>query len=152
MEIRPGRPEDVPAVADLMRQLAEFEKLPPPDAAAEARLASHAFPGDGQVPLVELWVAERAGEVVAYAAIFLAYSTFRARPTLYLEDLYVRADARRAGIGTAMLSRLREEATARGCGRFEWSVLDWNQGAIAFYRGLGAQVMDTWRLVRIDLP
>jgi GNAT superfamily N-acetyltransferase len=149
MEIRPGRPEDVPAVADLMRQLAEFEKLPPPDAAAEARLASHAFPGDGQVPLVELWVAERAGEVVAYAAIFLAYSTFRARPTLYLEDLYVRADARRAGIGTAMLSRLREEATARGCGRFEWSVLDWNTPSIEFYESRGAVPQEGWTVFRV---
>ena len=151
MEIRPGRPDDVPAISALMRQLADFERLPPPDEAAARRLAEHAFPAGGR-PLVELWVAELAGEVVAYAATFTAYSTFRARPTLFLEDLYVRQDARRRGIGRAMLERLRQEAIARGCGRFEWSVLDWNEGAIAFYRQLGAEIMAPWRLVRMDLP
>ena len=157
MEIRPARPEDGPAVVALMRALAAFEKLPAPDVEAEKRLLEHAFPrptppaGAGPGP-VELWVAtDDGGEVVAYAATFTAYSTFRARPTLFLEDLFVHPRARRRGIASAMLARLRDEAKRRGCGRFEWMVLDWNADAQKLYQAVGAAMMDAWRLMRIEL-
>lgn len=148
MEIRPAGPEDGPRVLELIRALAAFEKLPPPDAAAERRLLADAF----QARRFELWVAELADQgVVAYAACFTSYSTFRARPTLFLEDLFVHPGARRRGIATAMLARLRDEAAGRGCGRFEWMVLDWNVEAQALYTGIGATMLPEWRLVRIEL-
>lgn len=148
MEIRPARVADVPRIVELIRLLARFEKLPEPDDEAARRLAADAFAGGR----LELWVAEQAGQVVAYAACFTAYSTFRARPTLFLEDLFVHPSARRRGVATAMLARLRQEAEARGCGRFEWMVLDWNLEAQKLYAGIGASMLPEWRLVRIDLP
>lgn len=148
MEIRPARVADVPRIVELIRLLARFEKLPEPDDEAARRLAADAFAGGR----LELWVAEQAGQVVAYAACFTAYSTFRARPTLFLEDLFVHPSARRRGVATAMLARLRQEAEARGCGRFEWMVLDWNLEAQKLYAGIGAAMLPEWRLVRIDLP
>ncbi|HEY8142676.1 MAG TPA: GNAT family N-acetyltransferase [Kofleriaceae bacterium] len=147
MEIRPARPADGPRIALLIRLLAEFEKLPAPSDEDARRLFAHAFE-EGRL---ELWVADEGGEVVAYAACFTAYSTFRARPTLFLEDLFVHPSARRRGVATTILARLRREAEARGCGRFEWMVLDWNADAQALYRGIGAALLPDWRLVRIDL-
>ena len=143
--VRQARPADGPAFLALVRALAEFEKLAPPDAAAEARLIDDAF---GARPLFELWVAEISDDVIAYAATFTAYSTFLARPSLYLEDLFVAPRARRRGVATAMLARLEAVARERGCGRFEWTVLDWNVDAVALYEGIGAQVMHEWKLVR----
>lgn len=153
MEIRPARPDDGPGVLALMRALADFEKLPAPDAGAEKRLLHDAFPAPDAGPgPVELWVAtDDGGEVVAYAATFTAYSTFRARPTLFLEDLFVHPRARRRGIATAMLARLKQEAQGRGCGRFEWMVLDWNSDAQKLYQTVGARMMEAWRLMRIEL-
>ena len=147
MEIRPAQAADGPRIVELIRLLAEFEKLPPPDAAAERRLIADAF----EARRLELWVAEEAGAVIAYAACFTAYSTFRARPTLFLEDLFVHPSARRRGVATALLARLRAEAEQRGCGRFEWMVLDWNVEAQKLYAGIGAAMLPEWRLVRIDL-
>lgn len=147
MEIRPARPADGPRIVQLIRLLAEFEKLPAPGAEDARRLLADAFE-EGRL---ELWVADDGGEVVAYAACFTAYSTFRARPTLFLEDLFVHPSARRRGVATAILARLRREAVSRGCGRFEWMVLDWNTDAQALYRGIGAALLPDWRLVRIDL-
>jgi len=89
--------------------------------------------------------------VVAYAACFTTYSTFRARPSLFLEDLFVHPAARRRGVATALLARLRQVAEERGCGRFEWMVLDWNRDAQALYAGIGAELLADWRLVRLDL-
>jgi GNAT superfamily N-acetyltransferase len=149
MMIRPAQPADGPAYVALVRALAAYEKLAPPDAAACERLLEHAF---GSHPRYQLQVAEVDGEIVAYAAIFHTYSTFRARPTLYLEDLFVHPDHRRQGIATAMLRHLRELAVARECGRFEWTVLDWNTDAQALYQKIGAQLVPGWRLCRIDLP
>ncbi len=143
--VRAAEPADGPAFLALVRALAEYEKLPPPDAAAEARLIDHAFSAN---PRYELWVATIDGAVIAYAATFAAYSTFLARPTLYLEDLFVAPSARRRGVATAMLARLEAVARERGCGRFEWTVLDWNVDAQALYRGIGAQLMHEWKLVR----
>jgi GNAT superfamily N-acetyltransferase len=147
MEIRPARPADGPRIALLIRLLAAFEELPAPSDEDARRLCFHAF----EEKRLELWVADEGGEVVAYAACFTAYSTFRARPTLFLEDLFVHPSARRRGVATAMLARLRGEAEARGCGRFEWMVLDWNVEAQKLYAGIGASLLPAWRLVRIDL-
>src|SRR5688500_2759639 len=147
MEIRPARRADVPAIVDLMTLLARFEELPPPGPDVVARLAGDAF-DEGRL---ELWVATVDDAVVAYAALFSTYSTFLARPTLFLEDLFVNPDARRRGIARAMLARLKEEAVARGCGRFEWLVLDWNQDARALYDGFGARAHESWRLYRVEL-
>ena len=150
MEIRRATRADVPAVVELIRLLAEFERLPPPDEGAGDRLARDAF--DGDTPRVELWVADDdGGRVVAYAATFASYSTFGARPSFFLEDLFVHPDARRRGIARRFLAHLRAEAERRGCGRFEWMVLRWNQDAIALYRAIGAELQEDWQLFRIDL-
>ena len=148
MEIRPARAADGAAIVSLIRALAEFEKLPPPAADAEERLLRDAF--GTQPPRLELWVADDDGPV-AYAATFTTYSTFRMKPTLFLEDLFVHPAARRRGVATAMLARLRDEAERRGCGRFEWMVLDWNVDAQALYQKIGATMLPEWRLVRVDL-
>lgn len=144
--IRPGQSSDLSRIVELMRGLAEYEKLPGPDEAAAARLAEHAFGAD---PLVRVLVAELEGRLVAYALYFFTYSTFLAQPTLFLEDLYVDPESRGRGIGKALLLQLARIAKERGCGRFEWMVLDWNELAIGFYRSLGADVFDEWRLCRV---
>jgi GNAT superfamily N-acetyltransferase len=147
--VRPARPDDGPAYVGLVRALADFEKLPGPTEEATRRLVDDAF---GPRPRYTLTVAELQGEVVAYAVTFDTYSTFRALPTLFLEDLFVHPRARRQGIGTAMLAYLRSYAERNGYGRFEWNVLDWNVDAHAFYRKLGAEVLSQWRVCRISLP
>lgn len=149
MVIRRACPGDGPAFLALVDALARFEKLPPPDEQARRRLVEDAF---ADPPRFELWVAEIEAQVVAYALLFATYSSFRALPSLYLEDLFVHPDFRRRGLATAMMGRLGELAAERGCGRFEWSVLAWNQGAQALYDRLGARILDDWRLCRIDLP
>jgi len=148
INVRRALPADGPAYVALVRALAVFEALPGPDAVAEARLLADAF---ADPPRYELWVAEQDGGVVAYAVTFATYSTFLARPTLYLEDLFVHPDARRAGVASAILARLRAEAEARGCGRFEWMVLDWNADAQKLYAGIGAEEHAAWRLWRVTL-
>jgi GNAT superfamily N-acetyltransferase len=145
--IRPARPDDMPQVVALIRALSEFERLPGPDDAAAARLAADAF---AHPPRFEVAVAEVDGDVVGYALYFMVYSTFLARPSLYLEDLFVHPRARSRGLGRALLCRLAAEAQARGCGRFEWTVLDWNVRAQSFYERLGARVLGEWRVCRVD--
>ncbi len=147
--IRPARRDDAPAFLALIQALADFEKLPGPDAAARERLVEDAF---GARPRYEVFVAEVDGQVSAYAIFFHTYSTFRARPTLFLEDLFVHPRARRRGVAKAMLARLRALAEERGCGRFEWMVLDWNVDAQKLYDGVGAKMLHDWRLYRTDLP
>ena len=146
--VRRATTADGPAFIALVRSLAAFEKLAPPTEQACADLLRDAF---ADPPRFELWVAERDDDVIAYAVTFATYSTFRARPTLFLEDLFVHPDARRAGVATAMLKHLRAVAEERGCGRFEWMVLDWNQDAITLYEKVGAAVMPQWQLCRVDL-
>ena len=132
----------------LVVALAEFEKLAPPDQAARQRLLADAF---SDPPRYELWVAEIDGDVIAYAVTFMTYSTFLARPSLYLEDLFVHPRARRRGVALAMLEHLRDHAAARGCGRMEWTVLDWNKDARALYERIKATPMSEWLLMRIVL-
>jgi GNAT superfamily N-acetyltransferase len=148
MHLRPALPSDGPAFVALVRALADFEKLPGPDEAAAARLVADF---SASPPRYELLLAEVEGEVVAYAAHFMTYSTFRARPSLFLEDLFVHPKARRKGIATAILARLRALAEERGCGRFEWFVLDWNKDAQVLYEGVGAKQIPSWVLCRVDL-
>jgi len=149
VRIGAARKADARAFLDLVVALAHFEKLPPPDAAARRRLVRDAF---GPARRYTLWVAREAGRVVAYAIFFFTYSSFLARPTLYLEDIFVHPDARGRGIATAVMRALAAEARRRGCGRFEWMVLDWNRPAIRLYRRLGAREKKEWLLYRAEGP
>ena len=148
MTIRAATRADAPAIVALIRALAEFEHLPGPTDEAAARFVEHGF---GARRHFESLVAEADGAIVAYAIFFTTYSTFLVRPTLFLEDLFVHPRARRRGIATALMERLRALAVERGCGRFEWMVLDWNTGAQALYARLGATQLGDWRLCRVEL-
>lgn len=145
--IRTATAADGAAFIALVRGLAAFEELPPPDDDAAARLLEHAF---GPEPRFGLRVVELGSELVAYAVFFETYSTFVGRPSLFLEDLFVRADVRGRGIGKSLLVHLAKLAVERDCGRFEWSVLDWNETAQTFYRSLGARILPEWKLCRVD--
>jgi len=144
--LRQAEPRDLDAIVGLIRDLAAFENLTHLLQVTPQRLGPQLF---GDQPVVQSWVAERADEVVAFALFFTNFSTFLAQPGLYLEDLYVKPQHRGAGIGRALLRRLAALAVERGYGRFEWSVLDWNEAAIRFYRGMGATVMPDWRICRV---
>ena len=144
--IRPCRPDDAETLVDLVRELAVYEKL---EAAAQASaddFRTHQF---GSRPSAEAFVAEVDGRVVGFALIFATFSTFRGRPGMYLEDLFVRPDYRGMGVGRALLATLARLAIERGCGRLEWAVLDWNSPSIGFYRALGALPMDEWTVYRL---
>ena len=145
--IRPAELRDVAAIVGLIRELAEFEKLTHLVQVTPEKLRPHLF---GEKPMAEALVAESEGEVVAFALFFTNFSTFLAQPGLYLEDLYVRPSHRGHGVGEALLTRLGRLAAERQYGRFEWSVLDWNENAIRFYERMGATVMPDWRICRIS--
>jgi GNAT superfamily N-acetyltransferase len=147
VSVRPATPADAAAIRRLVVALAEFERLDPPDDAAQQRLLADAF---SPRPRVEIFLAEVAGAVVGYAFIFETYSTFLALPTLYLEDLFVLPAFRGQRVGYALFQYLVTEALRRGCGRMEWVVLDWNQHAITFYERLGAQHLADWQVYRLD--
>jgi len=147
--IRRAVREDAAVFLELVRALADYERLTPPDAEAQARLIEDGF---GEQPRFEAYLAELEGVPVGYAITCQTYSnaSFSARPTLYLEDLFVRPEARRRGAGQALLRFLAAETLARGCGRMEWMVLDWNELALGVYRRIGANIMDEWRLCRLS--
>jgi GNAT superfamily N-acetyltransferase len=145
--LRAAEPRDLAAIVALITELADFERLAHLVEVTPDKLAPHLF---GERPAAECVVGEVDGEVVAFALYFTNFSTFLARPGLYLEDLYVQPAHRGIGLGKALLGHLARLAAERGCGRFEWSVLDWNADAIAFYQGLGATVMPDWRICRIS--
>jgi len=144
--LRSAELRDVGAIVQLIRDLAEFEKLTHLLKVTPEKLRPQLF---GERPAAEALVAEREGEVVAFALFFTNFSTFLAQPGLYLEDLYVKPEHRGSGIGRALLARLAALAVERDYGRFEWSVLDWNVNAIRFYEGMGATVMPEWRICRV---
>jgi GNAT superfamily N-acetyltransferase len=148
MEIRDAQSSDGPGFLELVQCLADYEKLPGPDEGARVRLLDHAF---GTTPKFRLLVAADGDRIVAYAAWFMTYSTFRARPSLFLEDLFVHPGVRRRGLATKMMTHLRKRALELEAGRFEWTVLDWNQDAQALYEGLGAKRLDGWQIMRMDL-
>ena len=155
--LRPATPADAPAIVGLITELAEFEHLAHLVQATPEALVQHLF---GARPVAEAVVvaltgeagSETGGSLVAFALFFTNFSTFLAQPGLYLEDLYVQPACRGKGIGKALLQHLGALAVARGCGRFEWSVLDWNESAIRFYQGMGATLMPDWRICRIAGP
>lgn len=150
VRIRPAAEADVPLILRFIRELAEYERLLHEVVATEARLRETLF---GARPAAEVVIAEDAdGEPLGFALFFHNYSTFLAQPGLYLEDLYVRPEARGRGAGRALLAHLARLARERGCGRLEWWVLDWNESAIRFYRSLGAQPMDDWTVFRLTGP
>jgi GNAT superfamily N-acetyltransferase len=144
--LRPAELRDVSAIVDMIRELAEFEKLGHVVQVTAEKLRPHLF---GEKPVAEAWMAVVDGQPVAFALFFTNFSTFLAQPGLYLEDLYVKPSYRQHGIGRALLRRLAQLAVERGQGRFDWSVLDWNQNAISFYEKLGAVVMPDWRICRV---
>ena len=146
MNLRPAAPGDEHAVFALIRGLARFEKLDDTVTGSAEALAQHLF---GERPAAEVLLAEEDGAAVGFALFFPTYSTFLTRPGVYLEDLFVLESHRRRGIGLALLSEVRRLAEARGAGRLEWSVLDWNAGAIAFYERFGATVHAEWRICRV---
>lgn len=147
VNVRPARREDADVIGSLVVALAHYEKLDPPDEAARARLIEDAFRPN---PRVEISLAEVGGQVIGYAFYFETYSTFLARPTLYLEDLFVLPEFRGVGAGYALMKYLASEAVRRGCGRLEWEVLDWNRPAIDFYERLGAKHLPDWLSFRLD--
>ena len=149
LNIRPARPEDVASIMAMIRELAVFEKLEHLVVADEAMLHAEMF---GAKPGVEGIVGEEGGEVVTYALFFHNFSTFLCKKGLYLEDLYVKQNRRGAGYGKQMLAALAKIAVERQCGRFEWSVLDWNVNAIKFYEQMGADVLPAWRVCRVTGP
>ena len=145
--IRDATPNDTKVITRLIRDLAEYEKLADKVALDDQRLHEHLF---GPRRYAEVLLAEDAGEVVGFALFFYNYSTFLARPGIYLEDLFVRPEKRGQGHGTALLAALARLALERGCGRLEWAVLNWNEPALRFYRTLGAVPMNDWTAYRLS--
>lgn len=145
--LRPATPADCAAIVALIRELAVFERLEHLVVVTPESLQVQMF---GLRPAAEAVVGEVDGQVVAFALFFTNFSTFLGLPGLYLEDLYVQPAHRGTGLGKALLSHLGALAVARGCGRFEWSVLDWNESAIRFYEKMGATVLPDWRICRVS--
>jgi GNAT superfamily N-acetyltransferase len=147
--IRPAAEHEVPVILQFIRDLAQYEHLEHQVVATEAMLSEVLF---GPRPYAEVVFACRAGEPVGFALFFHNFSTFLGRPGIYLEDLFVRPQARGHGVGRRLLTWLAAEAVRRNCGRLEWSVLDWNEPSIRFYRNLGAVLMDEWKIFRVTGP
>ena len=149
-EIRPATPTDIPLILQFIRDLAAYEKLAHEVEATPAQLERTLFPSAGEgTPAAFCVLASAAGAPAGFAIYFFNYSTFLARPGLYLEDLFVKPEFRGQGIGKALLLHLAKTANARRCGRMEWAVLDWNQPAIEFYESLGARRMLDWQVCRL---
>jgi GNAT superfamily N-acetyltransferase len=143
--VRRATAADAESVLRLVDALADYEHLEPPDAAAKQRLIAD------MSKRFDAWLAEVDGQAVGYAFVFETYSSFLAQPTLYLEDLFVLPEYRNKKVGYALFTEMLAEAKRRGCGRMEWTVLDWNQLAIDFYKRLGATHKSQWQLYRIVL-
>ncbi len=146
VKIRSAEESDVPAIFQLIQALAEYEKLSHQVTGSAEQLRQHLF---GDPVYAYALVAEWEGKVVGLALYFYNYSTFLTKPGIYLEDLFVLPEYRRNGIAKALLQSLAQQAIAQGLERFEWSVLDWNEPAIAFYQRIGAQVLPDWRICRV---
>jgi GNAT superfamily N-acetyltransferase len=149
LSVRAAAPADLPLIAELIRALAEYERLAHEVRFDEAALRDNLF---GPRPYAELLIGEVDGVSMGFALFFHNFSTFEGRPGIYLEDLFVRPEARGLGLGKALLVELARTAVERGCARLEWWVLDWNEPAIGFYRSLGARPMDEWTVMRVDGP
>lgn len=147
--LRPAEPRDCAELDRLIRELAVYEKLEEQKVGTPEALHAALF---GERPACEAIIAERHGRAVGFALFFTTFSTFLARPGIYLEDVFVEPEHRGAGIGRAILRRLAALVVERGCGRFEWRVLDWNEPSIRFYESLGGKVLPEWELVRMTAP
>ena len=145
-EIRPATEDDVPIILSLIRELAEYERLSHEVVATEGLLRESLF---GERRGAEVLIACCKGAPAGFALFFHSFSTFLGRPGIYLEDLYVKPEFRGRGIGRALLTHLARLAKERGCGRLEWSVLDWNEPAIKLYKSIGAVPMDEWTVYRV---
>ena len=145
--IRSAVAADLPLIASLIRELADYEKLAHEVHFDEAVLGEKLF---GPRPYAEVLIGEVDGESLGFALFFHNFSTFEGRPGIYLEDLFVRPGARGKGLGKALLAELARIALERGCARLEWWVLDWNEPSIGFYKALGARPMDEWTVMRVD--
>ena len=152
LDLRSATASDLPLILELIRGLAEYEQLLPECVATEEKLGSTLFPPAGAAPAAHVVIAEADGTPAGFALYFFNYSTFLAQPGLYLEDLFVKPEWRGQGIGKALLLHLARLANAGGCGRMEWSVLDWNEPAIAFYEKIGARRMREWQICRLTGP
>ena len=151
LSIRSATPTDLPLIAQFIRDLAEYEKLAHEVRFDEAVLGERLFgANNGHGPYAEVLIGEIDGAAQGFALFFHNFSTFEGRPGIYLEDLFVRPEARGSGLGKALLKRLAALAVERDCARLEWSVLDWNEPAITFYQSLGAKSMDGWTINRVD--
>jgi GNAT superfamily N-acetyltransferase len=146
IRITPATEEDVPVILEMIRGLAEYEKLSHVVVATEEQLRLTLF---GERPGAEVLLAHREGEPIGFALFFPNYSTFLAQPGIYLEDLFVKPHARGKGAGLALFVELARIAVERGCGRVEWAVLDWNEPSIRFYKKLGAVALDEWSTYRL---
>ncbi len=146
VEVRALKPDDMPSLLTLIDGLADYEKLTPPDAEARERLAADAF---GNPPRFHTLLAEIDGVAVGYAIYFFTYSTFEARPMLYLEDIFVLPDRRGQGAGLALFRACARAAVDSGCRRMNWQVLTWNAPSIDFYERLGAQRIHEWHSFRL---
>jgi GNAT superfamily N-acetyltransferase len=146
IQVRLARPSDAALVLGFIRELAAYEKLSDQVTATEEGVRETLF---GARPSAESLIAELDGVPAGFAIFFSSYSTFLARPGLYLEDLFVKPELRRHGVGRALFTHVARLAVERQCGRFEWSVLDWNEPAIAFYRSLGAVPLSDWTMFRL---
>jgi GNAT superfamily N-acetyltransferase len=144
--LRPATSDDVSALFQLIKALAEYEKLSHAVTGSEDQLREHLF---GDRAFAEAILAEWQGQAAGFALFFYNYSTFLTKPGIYLEDLFVLPEHRRRGIGQALLTALAQRAINLGCGRLEWSVLDWNEPAISFYQRMGADVLPDWRICRV---
>jgi GNAT superfamily N-acetyltransferase len=147
LSIRPATAADLPLIAQFIRDLAEYEKLSHEVRFDDAVLGDRLF---GPRPYAEVLIGEIDGAPQGFALFFHNFSTFEGKPGVYLEDLFVRPEARGSGLGKALLSRLAQLAVERDCARLEWWVLDWNEPAIGFYKMLGAKPMDEWTVFRVD--
>jgi len=146
IEIVPATANDAAVVLEMIRGLADYEKLGHALTATEEQIRETLF---GEKPAAEVLLAKSDGEWAGFALFFANYSTFLAKPGIYLEDLFVKPHARGQGIGAALLREIARLAVERGCGRVEWAVLDWNEPSIAFYKKLGAMAMDEWTVYRL---
>jgi len=147
LTLRAATAADVDEILALIRELAEYERSPLDVTATPADLLRDGF---GEHPRFHVLLACEGKKVAGFAFYFFAYSTWRAQPTLYLEDLFVRPAYRRRGLGLMLMRRLAEEAVKTGCGRFQWQVLDWNEPAVRFYETLGAKILREWWTVRVE--
>ncbi|MCH9671055.1 MAG: GNAT family N-acetyltransferase [Gammaproteobacteria bacterium] len=147
--LRDAEREDVPLILDFIKQLADYEKLLDEVVATAPDLEAALF---GEEPVIRVVIGQHQGEPVGFALFFYNFSTFLGRRGIYLEDLFVVPEHRGAGVGRALLTYLAHLAQTQGCGRLEWSVLNWNEPSIQFYRSLGAVPMDGWTVNRIDGP